>query len=133
MATKSYGGMTDGLMDRFANVNTLTAVMGILGSVGLAVQFLGANFGMQLPVSYTLEGTDAVLVTVLAMAGAFASSETREFDHYESWEKILVGVAAVVIVGTEYTTEVSDIIMGDDWLRMAAFAVGIAAWLVVSR
>jgi hypothetical protein len=132
MATKSYGSAA-GLLDRFANVNTLSAVMGIFGTVGLAVQFLGASFSLALPVSYTFAGTDAVLVTVLAMAGAFASSETREFEMYEGWEKALVGVAAVVIVGNEYVTEISDIIMGDDWLQMAAFVVGLAAWFVVSR
>ena len=122
-----------GMVDKFMNINTLSALMGIFGAIGLAVQFLGASFGIEVPVTYTLEGDVAVLMTVGAMAVAFASSDTRSLDYYEMWEKVLVGGAAVLIVGTQYITEISDIVMADDYVRLGAFAVGLAAWFVVSR
>lgn len=70
-----------------------------------------------------------MLTSLGVLVVAFASSETKSFDHYEDWEKVLIAAGPILIVAHQYVTYVSDQFAAHDpTLPIIGFAVTIAAW-----
>jgi len=132
------GALTDGNTEQSAHrdLNTVPALFGILFAVAAAVQFLGATISVAptADLSYTLEGTHAVGLSLVSLLVAFASSDTRSFEHYETWEQGAVALGALAIIGTEYVTEISDFLANNQpYTGLAMFAIGMMAWGILSR
>ena len=127
MATSSTS-----FLDDYTQLNTLPAVTGVLFAVASSVQFLGAQISLATP-SYTFDPAHAMLVSVLMLVLAFASSETKDWRHYDPMEQGVVGAAAIAIVGGEYVTEINDLVMTSTATQVGAFALSMVAWGVLSR
>lgn len=127
MATNSKSILSD-----YTQLNTLPAVTGVLFAVASSVQFLGATVSLSTP-AYTFDPAHAMLVSLLMLVVAFASSETKDWRHYDEWEQGVVGVAAITLVGTEYVPEIADLVMSSQGTQVGAFVLSLAAWGVLSR
>lgn len=117
----------------YSQLNTIPALSGILFAVSAAIQFLGAEISLAIP-SYTFDPNHALLVSLAVLVIAFASSETKDWRYYETWEQVTVGIAVVVMIGAEYTTTVAEFLTNNDPVAgMAAFLISMAAWSVLAR
>lgn len=120
-------------LKQYSQLNTIPALSGILFAIASGVQFLGASISLEIP-SYTFDPAHALLVALAVLVVAFASSDTKDWRYYESWEQVTVGVAIFVMVGAEYLTVVSDFIANNDPVAgMAAFIISMLAWSVLAR
>jgi hypothetical protein len=66
---------------------------------------------------------------------AFASSETKQLDHYEDWEKIAIASGPVVILGQHYVGVIDDLLLslGDPLGYQLAFLLSMISWGVAVR
>ena len=125
-----------GFLDQYKNLNTIPALAGILFAVSAAVQFLNATVSVapSADLAYSFAGTDALLVGIVSLLVAFASSESRDFTYLETWEQAAVAVTVAVMVGMEYTTEVADIMANNQPASgIVAFLVGMVAWGILAQ
>lgn len=123
-------------MTEYAQLNTIPALAGIIFATGSAVQFLGASITIapSADLSYTFAANEALLVSLVSLVVAFASSDTKDWRHYETYEQALVGVAVVAMVGTEYLTEISDLVVNNEpTVGILFFGLSMGAWGVLSR
>ena len=121
-------------VSNYTQLNTIPALMGILFAMSAGVQFLGMQISIAIPASYSFPSTHAMLVSIGVLVIAFASSDTKDWRYYESWEQIVVGAAVVLMVGAEYIVEIDDFIAANDPITgIAAFLVSMAAWSVLAR
>lgn len=120
-------------LNQYSQLNTIPAVVGILFAVSAGVQFLDVSVTIGV-VGYSFDPAHAMMVSLGALVVAFASSETKDWRYYDRHEQAVVGLAVVLIVGTEYVVEVSDAIANNAPVAgFVAFAVSMAAWGVLSR
>lgn len=128
MATSFKSTMQD-----YSQLNTVPALSGILFAISAAVQFLGATVSLKIP-SYMFNPGHALFVSMGVLILAFASSDTKDWRYYETWEQVTVAVAVVTMVGAEYITTISDFIATNDpVIPIAAFILSLAAWSVLAR
>ena len=121
------------LFKNYTQLNTIPAIVGIVFAVSAAVQFLQAEIMLGL-IDYSFDPAHALIVSVFALVVAFASSDTKNFQHYETWEQALVGLAVVVMVSAEYTTTGADFLVENEpHAGLLAFLVSMAAWGVLAR
>lgn len=117
----------------YTQLNTAPALSGIAFAVAAAVQFLDTTITIGL-FDYTFDPAHAMVVSLIVLVIAFASSDTNDWRQYESWEQGLVAVAVFVMVGAEYLVEVSDALANNEpHMGLGAFLVSMAAWGVLSR
>lgn len=120
-------------MDEYIDLNTVPALVGIAFAVSSAVQFELASVTVDV-LDYTPAGVDLVLLSMAALAIAFASSETKDFRYYSDQEKLAIAIGPVLIIGQHYVTEIADIIANNDPAGgVIAFALAMLSWGVVSR
>lgn len=129
--------MTDTLqrkVDEYSNLRTIPAVMGLAFALASLYQFGGIAV-VELPwLGYTLTSEHAVFVSMGALTVAFASSETRSFASYDTWEQALIAAGPLLIIGHQYVPEVTDLIAQQgDIGGMIAFAISLTSWGVVGR
>lgn len=122
------------LVDDYMQLRTVPALIGIVFAISSLYQFGGiANVSLEW-INYTLTTQDSMLISLGAYAVAFASSETKQFQHYEDWEKGMIAAAPVLIVGHEYLTFVSDFVTNNSPTGGALlFILCMAAWGVAVR
>lgn len=74
---------------------------------------------------YTLTTMHAVAVSLIVYLVAFASSETRNFDAYDGWEKALIAAGPSLIALHQWYDPVNEWIMttSEPWMQIAAAAV----------
>jgi hypothetical protein len=85
--------------------------------------------------NYTLSPSHATLGGLLVYTVAFMSSETRQFENYETWEQIAIIGGPALFAGDAYFPAVSDFLvsLGDPLGHQLAFAVTSVAWMVAVR
>ena len=130
----TYSNRTKNLVNDYANIRTIPAMMSVIFALASLYQFggisdvtlawIGGSGG------YTLTGEHAVIASMGAYVVAFMSSETKQFEHYANWEKVAIVLAPAVILGQQYVTEVNDFLtsLGDPLGMQLAFFVTIVAW-----
>jgi hypothetical protein len=131
MATKNRS-----MFSNYTQLNTIPALSGIAFAVASAVQFLGATFGIapSADLAYTLDPTHALLISLVALVVAFASSDTTDWRYYETYEQGIVALAVGLMIGQEYLAEVQDLLANNAPVAgIVAFAVTMAAWGVLAR
>jgi len=123
-----------GTLSDYSHLRTVPAMMSIFFALASLYQFGGIAQVELVWLGYTLDTMHAMLISLGTFMVAFASSETKEFDRYEDWEKVTIAAGPALILGTEYVSEVSDIVMNSgDMVAAAAFFVTVASWGVAVR
>jgi len=126
----SYQNRAKGMVSDYMNVRTLPATLSVAFILASLYQFGGITT-VELPwISYTLTTQHGLMVSLGAFAAAFASSETKEFQYYEDWEKVAIAAGPGVILGQQYVTEVNDFLvsLGDPLGMQLAFLTTVVSW-----
>jgi len=130
MATRSMSSLTNDYME----LRTIPALLGIVFAIASLYQFGGISEVHITWLDYTLSTQHAMFVSLATLLVAFASSETKQFEAYEDWEKVLIAAGPVLIVSQQYVTEVADIIAKNDPTGgIVAFVISVMAWGVAVR
>jgi hypothetical protein len=125
-----------GVLGDYAHLRTIPAMLSVVYALASLYQFGGiATVELVWLSNYTLTQEHAVLASMVVYAIAFMSSETKRFDSYESWEKVAIALAPILILGEQYVTEVSTLLMdlGDPLGMQLAFIVTLLSWAVAVR
>lgn len=121
-------------MDDYANLRTIPAFLGIFFALASLYQFGGIATVELTWLSYTLTTQHAMLASLGTYAVAFASSETKSFEHYENWERGMIAAGPVLIVGHQYVPFVTDAIANNSPAGgILAFVVALGSWGVAIR
>jgi len=130
MATRSMSSLTNDYME----LRTIPALLGIVFAIASLYQFGGISEVHITWLDYTLSTQHAMFVSLATLLVAFASSETKQFEAYEDWEKVLIAAGPLLIVSQQYVTEVADIIANNDPTGgIVAFVISVMAWGVAVR
>jgi len=131
MASSNMAGR---LMQDYSHLRTIPALLSIGFAVASLYQFGGISEVHLTWIDYTLTNTAAMVVGLAAFTVAFASSETKQFQNYETWEMVVIAAAPILMIGTHYVTEINDLVMSNgDSVSALAFLVTVAAWTVAIR
>lgn len=126
----SYQSKASGIVSDYMNVRTIPAMLSTAFIAASLYQFGGITT-IELPwISYTLDTSHSLLISLGAFAFAFASSETKQFENYEQWEQVAIGLGPVTILGYEYVPEVANFLtsIGDPLGMQLAFLATIVSW-----
>jgi hypothetical protein len=121
-------------INNYAQLNTIPALLSIFFALASLYTFGGIAEVHLVWFDYTLTAEHAALGSMFVLAVAFASSETRDFQRYETWEQLMIGLAPVLILGAEYIDFISQAFADHDpTLGIIAFVLSVAAWGVAIR
>lgn len=130
----SYRNSMSGALSDYTHLRTLPALLSVVFVLAGLYQFGGISEVHLTWFSYTLTSTHAMGTAIGAYALAFASSETKEFAHYEDWEKVAIALGPAIILGNEYVGFVGDLINTTSNLGpIVAFLATVVAWGVAVR
>lgn len=118
------------MMSDYMNIRSLPAMLSVAFIAASLYQFGGITEINLEWLSYTLTTEHSLLVSLGAFAAAFASSETKRFENYETWEQVAIAAGPAVILGHEYVTEVSSFLtdLGDPLGMQIAFLLTVVSW-----
>jgi hypothetical protein len=118
------------LLGDYANIRTLPAGLSVAFLIASLYQFGGMSDITITWLDYTLQSGHTVLISLAAFAVAFASSETKQFENYEDWEKVAIAAGPVAIAGYQYVPAIEDLIMslGDPLGLQVAFGITVLSW-----
>ncbi|WP_336329233.1 hypothetical protein [Haloarcula sp. CGMCC 1.2071] len=126
----SYQNRASDMVTDYMNIRSLPAMLSVAFVAASLYQFGGVTT-VELPwLSYTLTTQHSLLISLGAFAAAFASSETKQFEYYEDWEKIAIALGPAVILGNEYLPAVNDFLtsLGDPLGMQLAFVATVVSW-----
>lgn len=123
-----------GLLSDYAHLRTVPALLSIFFAMASLYQFGGVAELKFTWFSYTLTAQHGLVASLGIFALAFASSETRSFDRYADWEKLLIGAGPVLLVAHQYVDPIATAFSNNSpWLPAVAFLVSVASWSVAVR
>ena len=123
-----------GMMSDYTHLRTLPALLSVLFVLAGLYQFGGISEVHITWLDYTLTTQHATLTSVGVFLLAFASSETKSFDHYEQSEQIAIAAGPLLILGYQYSDTVYDIVSTESmWGPVIAFLVTVISWAVAVR
>jgi len=124
---------TNSLLRDYSQLNTIPALSGVAFAIASAVQFLGGSMSLTTP-SYTLDPAHAMIISLVALVVAFASSDTKDWRYYETWEQGVVAAAVFLMIGMEYLTEIQNLVNNNAPVApLMAFGLAMVAWGVLAR
>ncbi|MFY4811293.1 hypothetical protein ACOJIV_01090 [Haloarcula sp. AONF1] len=126
----SYQNRATDMVSDYMNIRSLPAMLSVAFVAASLYQFGGITT-VELPwLSYTLTTQHSLLISLGAFAAAFASSETKQFEYYEDWEKVAIALGPAVILGNEYLPAVNDFLtsLGDPLGMQLAFLATVVSW-----
>jgi len=126
----SYQNRATDMVSDYMNIRSLPAMLSVAFVAASLYQFGGVTT-VELPwLSYTLTTQHSLLISLGAFAAAFASSETKQFEYYEVWEKVAIALGPAVILGNEYLPAVNDFLtsLGDPLGMQLAFLATVVSW-----
>jgi hypothetical protein len=132
----SYDNRMTGMLGDYAHLRTLPAMLSVVYVLAGLYQFGGVSDVTLVWLSnYTLTAEHATFASIGTFLVAFASSETKAFDMYEDWEKVAIALGPVVIIGEQYVTEISNLLLdlGDPLGMQVAFLLTVVSWGVAVR
>ena len=131
MATRSS---VSGLVSDYSHLRTLPALLSVVFALASLYQFGGITEVHLVWFDYTLTTQHAMLTSVGVYALAFASSETKAFDRYQDWEKVMIAAGPALIVGHQYVDFISNLVnTTSNTGPIVAFLITVAAWGVAVR
>ncbi|WP_049910816.1 hypothetical protein [Halorubrum coriense] len=133
MASSYSRSMSDTLSD-YTHLRTLPALLSVVFVLAGLYQFGGISEVMITWLDYALTAQHATFISLGAYAIAFASSETKQFESYEDWEKVAIAAGPLVIIGYQYVPQIASIINTNSNLGpILAFFATVVAWGVAVR
>jgi len=132
---RRHNGMLDGLADDYSNLRTIPAMLGVLFALMSLFLFGGISTPTFSWIDYTLTTQHAMYVSLAVFAVAFMSSETKQFENYESAEQALIVATPALALAWEHIPQVVDVFMalGDPLGEVVAFAITLIGWTVAVR
>jgi|GEM_PF-438036 len=130
----SYGSAARGVVSDYAQLNTIPALLSVVFVGAGLYQFGGIPDLTLVWLDYTLQTQHALIASLGVYVVAFMSSETKDFRHYEDWEKVLIFAGPAVMLAYEYVPQVANVINTDGHVGpIVAFFLTVAAWGVAVR
>ena len=132
----SYSNKMNGVMGDYLNARNIPMILSGAFLLASLYQFGGVGtITLNWLGNYTLTADHAIMVSLGAWVFAFASSETKELQYYEGWEKIAIALGPTVILGDYLTTEITDLLLsiGDPLGMQLAFLATVVSWGVAVR
>lgn len=131
----SYQRRASGLLNDYKNMRTLPAALSVAFIAASLYQFGGITTLTIEWLDYTLTTEHSVLISLGAYAAAFASSQTRRFESYDEIEQAAIVAGPALILGHEYTTEVTNFLtdIGDPLGLQLAFLATVVGWAVATQ
>ena len=123
-------------VSNYANIRTIPAMLSVVFALSSLYQFGGiATVELVWLSNYTLTAEHAAIASIGTYVVALASSETKSFEYYETWEQLVIALGPVIILGDYLTAEVTDLLMGlgDPLGYQIAFVLTIVSWTVAVR
>jgi hypothetical protein len=123
------------LVSQYRQMNSLPAVMSALWLISSLYGFGGMEAVSLTWINYTLSPSHATLGGLAVYLVAFMSSETKQFENYESWEQAFIIGGPALFAADAYFPEVSDFLVsiGDPIGHQLAFLATTVAWMVAVR
>jgi hypothetical protein len=110
-------------------LRTIPAFLGIFFAIASLYQFGGISEVHLVWLDYTLTTQHAMFGSLGIYAVAFASSETRNFEYYEDWEKGVIAAGPALIVAHQYLPYVTDLFASNTPLvPVIGFIIALASW-----
>ena len=133
--SNSYRNSASTVLEDYTQLNTIPALLSVAFVAAGLYTFGGiSDITIVWLSNYSLTGTHALGISLGVYAVAFMSSETRDFAHYEDWEKVLIAGGPALMIAYEYWQPATDLINTTSNLGpIAAFLVTVAAWGVAVR
>ena len=114
-------------------IETVPAVAGLIFSLATAVQFLDTQVIVG-AVDYQFSPEHSFVVSLAALVVVFASSKTKNWEYYESWEQVLVGLTILIMTLHQFVPVVERTVSRQNPLAgSVVFVLGVAAWGVLAR
>jgi hypothetical protein len=114
-------------------IRTVPALAGLVFAAASAVQFLDAQIALGV-LDWSFKPALALVVSLGSLLVAFASSNTRDWEHLENAEQATVAVALLIMLTHQYTPTVETAIANNQpWAGFVAFMSGMIAWGVLAR
>ncbi|WP_153552017.1 hypothetical protein [Halomicrobium sp. LC1Hm] len=128
--SSQYRNRVSDMASDYMNIRSLPAMLSVGFILASLYQFGGIGTVELVWFNYTLTGEHAIMVSLGAFAAAFASSETKRFEDYETWEQVAIAAGPGVILGQQYVTEVNDFLvsLGDPVGMQLAFVATVVSW-----
>lgn len=126
----SYQNRAGDMVSDYANIRTVPAMLSTLYIIAGLFQF-GAIPPLEvLWLNYTLTTQHSLIISLGAYTAAFASSETKRFENYMTWEKVAIALGPALILGNESVPQVNDLLLelGDPLGMQVAFVVTLVSW-----
>jgi hypothetical protein len=126
----SYQNRAGDMVSDYANIRTVPAMLSTLYIIAGLFQF-GAIPPLEvLWLDYTLTTQHSLIISLGAYVAAFASSETKQFENYMTWEKVAIALGPVLILGNEYVSEINSLLLdiGDPLGMQLAFIATLVSW-----
>ncbi len=129
----AHGSARQMLAD-YGNLRTIPALLSVFFVAASAYQFGGISELHIVWLDYTLTTEHAMLISLGTYAIAFASSQTKSFEHYEPWEQGAIAAGPILLVAHQYVDQVHNLIATEGHTGpVLAFLVAIVAWGVTVR
>jgi hypothetical protein len=114
-------------------IETVPAVAGLIFSLATAVQFLDTQVIVG-AVDYQFSSEHSFVVSLAALVVVFASSKTKNWEYYESWEQVLVGLTILIMTLHQFVPVFERTVSRQNPLAgSVVFVLGVAAWGVLAR
>jgi hypothetical protein len=124
-------GYSEGLMQRYADMSTAAALSGIVHVVFAALYFL-PNTTITV-MNWSPTATQIFFIGVAAFAFAYVSSDNRQWEYYESYEKVIVGGSLLTWILPRFWTRAAELLDQYPKAVYVLFVVSVVGYLIVSR
>jgi len=123
-----------GAVSDYSSLRTLPAMLSVAFVMASLYQFGGVSQFTLEWVGYTISNLHAVVASLGIFAVAFASSETKQFDSYDTWEQLVIGLGPALILAHHFVGFVAtEFTANDPALPIAGFLVTVVSWGVAVR
>lgn len=118
----------------YRQLNAIPALVSVAFVGASLYQFGGISQFTLNWLDYTVTAEHAVFTSLGAYLIAFLSSQTRDFNRYETWEQATIAAGPVLVVLHQYVPEVNTVLTNaGTGALIVAFFVTVASWGVAVR
>lgn len=135
MATRNPRKSLNGLMHDYSQLRAVPALLGIVFGLASLYQFGGISEVTIEWFNYELTSEHGMFVSLGVLVVAFMSSQTKQFENYETWEQVLIAASPGLIIAHHFSDTANDIIMttSDPWSQVGAFVICLAGYGAAMR
>ena len=114
-------------------IETVPAVAGLIFTLAAAVQFLDTELYIGV-LELEILTSHAFVVSLAALVVVFASSRTKNWEYYETWEQVFVGTTLLIMTAHQFLPTVESVVSNQNPLAGGTiFLMGLITWGVLAR